>query len=84
MKEWLLSGLELPTQHRKVEDLLYCTATYSELCLLLCNDCFCLRVQSIQDYLQQYLARMSGKADGIRMIITAGFEISFFWKRDNG
>ena len=81
VKEWLLICSKLLTQHSQIEDLLCCTTTLPESCLLLSNDFFCLRPQSVKNDSQEYLSRVTYQANGA--VVTAGFEVTFLWKRND-
>ena len=49
----------------------------SEICLLFCNDLFCLWLESVYD-LQLDLTRMADKADG--SVVLAQLQVAFLWE----
>ena len=53
----------LLAQCPKVEDLFCCAASWSEACLFLSDDCFRLRLQSVQQDFQHNFAQMADEAD---------------------
>ena len=51
-------------QYPKVEDLLCCSASWSEACLFLIDGLFRLRLQSVQQDFQHNFTRVADEADG--------------------
>ena len=63
-------------------EYLFCGAhSGSEICLLFCNDLFCLWLESVWDDLQHDLTRMADKADG--SVVLAQLHVAFLWECDN-
>ena len=63
-------------------EYLFCGApSGSETCLHLCNDLFCLWLESLKDDLQHDLTRMAGKVDGA--VVLAQQQVAFLWECDD-
>ena len=80
MVEILLMLQVFLSEDPEIEYLFRGAPSGSETCLLVCNDLFCLWLESVYD-LQLDLTRMTDKADG--SVILAQLQVAFLWECDN-